>query len=311
MKIHVIFTGGTIGSCVKDGFVSTDDSAKYTLLSHFASEMEDVVFSTSEPYTILSENLSANELNLLQAEVAKAMLGDFDGIIVTHGTDTLQYTGCAIEYAFAQSKVPIILVSAAFPLEDVRTNGFENFRGAVEFIKNGMSGGVFVSYKNEASKTTDIHLPSRLLQHGESSADLFSINGEKVAEYDGKGIKSLFIPEKALSNGITAFCEYPGILVIEQRPADSYSYSLERVNAVILKPYHSATLDTNNKMLKKFCLDAKEKGIPVFVVDISDGASYESTKLFDSLGLIRCNGTYISTYMRLWAKISRCETLGE
>ena len=136
----------------------------------------------------------------------------------------------------------------------------------MEFIKSGKTNGVFVSYKNEGEKSAHFHLPSLLLQHGEKSADLFSSCNKIVAEYDGNCIKNLFEPQKVPSNGITDFCEYPGILVVEQRPADSYSYSLKGVNVVILKPYHSATLDTNNKMLKKFCLDAKEKEFPFLLL---------------------------------------------
>ena len=91
MRIAVIFTGGTIGSCIKDDFIGIDNKMQYVLLKNHEHDNE-ITFETYSPYSILSENLSANEINLLQEEISKRLSEGFDGIIVTHGTDTLQYS---------------------------------------------------------------------------------------------------------------------------------------------------------------------------------------------------------------------------
>jgi len=144
-----------------------------------------------------------------------------------------------------------------------------------------------------------------MLQHSECSADIFSIVGMPYAYYDGKvtvngtGRKA----EKAL--GRINFTDDSGILVVESRPADSFSYSLDGIKAVILKPYHSATLNTASKPLRAFCEKAKNAGVPVFVVNVKQGISYESTSLFNQLGIIPLPyGTYISAYMKIWAAVS-------
>lgn len=307
MKIAVIFTGGTIGSVVSGKWMSTDDSAKFTLISNYKKVDSDTEFITSSPYTVLSENLSAKELNLLQEELEKKLKEDFDGIIVTHGTDSLHYTACALENAFSNAGIPIVLVSSAYPLEDQRENGNMNFEAAAEFIKSRKASGVFVSYKNEKDKKTSIHIPENMLQHSELSADIYSITGKPFAEYDGEitlidGEKKV----KETSSGVVMYSENSGILVIDSHPGDSFSYSLDGVKAVILKPYHSATLDTANKNLHFFCKKAKEKDIPVFVVGVKDGIAYESTKLFDNIGITPLPyGTFVSAYMRIWAELSR------
>ncbi len=307
MKISVIFTGGTIGSTYKEKWMSTDDSAKYVLIENYKKLDNNICFETSSPYTVLSENLSAKELNLLQKQVEKNLNEDYDGIIVTHGTDSLHYTACALQYAFADSEVPIVLVSSAYPLEDERENGNENFEAAVEFIKSKKGTGVFVSYKNENETKTNIHVPTNMLQHSELSADIYSITGKPFAEYDGKitllkGTEK--ISEKPL--GIVEYSENSGILVIDSHPGDDFMHSLDSVKAVILKPYHSATLDTANQKLHAFCKKAKEAGIPVFVTGVKEGFAYESTKLFNSIGITPLPfGTFISAYMKLWADLSR------
>ena len=89
-----------------------------------------------EPYRILSENMNAGYVNRLADCVRKVMArNDSEGIIITHGTDTLQYTAALLSYVFGTDCVPVLLVSSDFPLEDERANGMANFMRAVEFIK--------------------------------------------------------------------------------------------------------------------------------------------------------------------------------
>lgn len=306
MKILVIFTGGTIGSTVKKGWMVTDDSTKYMLLDNYKYDGNDLEFVTASPYTALSENLSANELNLLQRAVGEGLATDVDGIIVTHGTDTLQYAAAAVEYAFGNSRLPIVLVSSDYPLEDERTNGYYNFDAAVKLIGSGVKSGVYVSYRNNDSNVTDIHLASRILRHGECCPNLYSIDGKPYAYYDGEiilnGVKTASICNPL---GEVAYSLDSGILSIDSNPGNSYGYSLKGIKAVILNPYHSATLDTANEKLHAFCAQANEAGIPVFVSNVKSGISYESTKLFEDLGVISLPyGTYISAYVKIWAAIS-------
>lgn len=304
MKILVIFTGGTIGSRLKDGWISTDDTANYMLLDKY-KDGEDV-FDTVEPYSILSENLSASQLNCLQEEIAKSINSDYDGIIVTHGTDTLHYTSCAIEYAFTDSRLPIVFVSADYPLENEKSNGYRNFEAALEFIRSGAGTGVFVSYKNDNKETTDIHIPSRILSHAECSGNVYSIDGRMYASYDGKIVlKGEKTVKESCPIGITKYSVESGILCIESYPGNSYSYSLEGIKAVILRPYHSSTLNTANKGFEDFCKRANEADVPVFLVNADGKKNYESLKVLDELKIrVLPYGTFVSAYMKIWAGIS-------
>ncbi len=309
VKILVLFTGGTIGSRANKDWVSVDSAANYILLKHFEQYQKEVEFVTASPYSILSENLSAGALNLLQAELTRQLAKDYDGIIVTHGTDTLQYSAVAAEYAFGDCKIPIVFVSAAYPLEDARTNGFSNFEAAVEFIKSKASGGVFVSYKNDGEGFTGIHIPTRLLQHRECDADLHSIDGQPYAIYTDKiEVNAVPTAKKINALGAVQYAERAEILVVDSHPGDGYAYDLARVKAVLVKPYHSATLNTENACFAEFCKSAAEKGIPVYAANVRGGVSYESTKLFEALHigtLPYC--TFVSMYMKAWAALSMGE----
>ncbi len=308
MKILVIFTGGTIGTSTKDGWTDIDASTKYVLLDSY--NKDEIEFVTSSPYSTLSENLSAKHLNMLQKEVADNITKDFDGIIVTHGTDTLQYSATAIEYAFNGCKIPIVFVSADYPLEDERTNGFANFEAAVEFIRSKSAKGVFVSYKNNDEKNANIHIASRILQHSEYDANIYCIDNVPFATYSDKITKNNIEIENTNNIGIVNYVESPCILSIESYPGNNYAYCLDNVNAVILKPYHSGTLDTANRRLMDFCKLANEKNVPVFVTGTHYGVAYKSTELYGELGVkLVPYGTYIAAYMKIWAGISLSQNI--
>lgn len=94
MNITVIFTGGTIGSSVQQNFVSTDTQMSYRLLAMYETEQKKKGaaiphFQTEAPYTTLSEYMDGSHLNLLISCIREQLTKDIDGIIVTHGTDTL------------------------------------------------------------------------------------------------------------------------------------------------------------------------------------------------------------------------------
>lgn len=113
----------------------------------------------------------------------------YDGIIVTHGTDTLPYSAAALSYALGNNTIPVVLVSSNYPIADERANGVDNLHGAIKLIADAMlqyetgttigkkkHRGVFVSYKNHDG-IIYIHRASRLLETAAFSDEYFSAKG--------------------------------------------------------------------------------------------------------------------------------------
>ena len=157
MNITVIFTGGTIGSSVQQNFVSTDTQMPYRLLAMYETEQKKKGaaiphFQTEAPYTTLSEYMDGSHLNLLISCIREQLTKDIDGIIVTHGTDTLPFTAAALGMCFAYAKVPILLVSSNYILDDPRANGLTNFTAAVDYITSPtLPTAVGIAYCNTGS----------------------------------------------------------------------------------------------------------------------------------------------------------------
>ena len=81
MKIKVIFTGGTIGSR-SDGEYIGLGGAPYVLIERWRKTHSGVDFECAEPYSILSEELTAENLAAL-ARCVREQTDGADAVIIT------------------------------------------------------------------------------------------------------------------------------------------------------------------------------------------------------------------------------------
>ena len=314
MKILVVFTGGTIGSVSGKKWISLDDSTNYTLIENY-NNSDGIVFDVCSPYSILSENLSGEELSLICKVVNEKAKKGYDGIIVTHGTDTIQYTASALSYTVNAKDIPIVLVSANYPLEDERTNGNINFKSAVDFIKSKKANGVFVAYKNENEKETKIHLGTAITSHAEARDEIYSLGGKPFA-FVLDGVVTLSEKAKDYTPNDKEmevdFVKSPSVLMVTSFPGDNFNYSLDGVKAVLIKPYHSGTLATENPMLKDFSERAKETGVPVFLCNVMGGKAYDSARVYKELSLtVLPFCTIPAIYTKIWLAVSKNRDIRE
>lgn len=305
MKIGVIFTGGTIGSRGGNDGISPSAEAPRALLSAYAARTGDsYCFPTAEPYTILSEHLSFAHISALAACIKEKSL-EWDGIIVTHGTDTLQYTGAALGYILGLSSKPVVLVSTNYPLEDARSNSLDNFCAAVAFLRTVVGvTGVFAAYRNRGEDVR-IHRATRLLAHHALDDLLFSRNGTVAIVTEAGEAKLLTDyaeqPDGQVVMDAESLAATEGrILRLSAYPGMSCP-SLDGVAAVLVEAYHSGTLPTRALPFRKLCRSAKEAGIPVLVVGAPEGGTpYASGNAHAALGILNAPPiTPIAAYLKL------------
>lgn len=281
MLIKVIFTGGTIGSRGDGDTVSLADKPPYELLQ---GDFAGTEFKVCEPYHILSEELSARELCAL-ARCVGEQAADCDGIIVTHGTDSLVYTAAFLSFIFGAS-LPLAIVSSGYPLPDPRSNGRENFAAAVSFIASGRRG-VAVPWSHGGK--TEIHCGSRLLRQLPYDDMLVSLGGERSVLRDGEFCGSWDIParertdcpdERSLAAG------FGGILRFSALPSMRYPDLGGGVRAIIIDCYHSGTLCADARFAE-FARQANALGIPIFAAGTGGREQeYETVGKFVRLGVL-------------------------
>ena len=305
MKILVILTGGTIGSAISNGFIAPADGRGLAMVDNYRNRFgNDIEFQFTEPYRALSETLNADKLNMLIDTVNSLKDQGFDGIIITHGTDTLQYSAAALSLA-VYTQIPIVLVSSNYPLDDKRSNGRDNFYAAIRLCQTG-ERGVFVSYRNSDQRIL-YHRGDRLLRHPEMSDEVCSVGGPYGELVDGRvEFYNKHEEQTDLALSDVKLIDEPGIITVSARPGDRFNYCLDAVKAVLLQPYHSGTLDVENSGFKRFCLEAQLREIPLFVADVQRDKQYATSVHFTELGLIPLTEMPSTTaFMKIWFAISK------
>lgn len=311
MNILVLFTGGTIGSSVENGYISPNEKNKSKLIEMYRENTKDAQeFDVDTPYTVLSENLDGSHITKLVHCLNKYIkLKKYDGIIVTHGTDTLQYMAATIGILFEKAEVPVIFVSSNYPLEDERANGLENFKAAVEYIKAGGQSGVYVSYKNNGANVK-LFEACNILRYDIYSDEIRSITKqEKTAGIRNDACSEDEVKKSELNNGnidldkLDLGTDSP-IKYIEPYPGIKYEIPDKDIKAILFGTYHSGTIQTASKELQKFCNEMKTRNIPMYICGVPEGIGYESTKYYDELGIkVLPYGTDIYWFMKLWISV--------
>lgn len=337
--IGVIFTGGTIGSRIGgDGLISTCcENGKYLLIEKYYQNFDmgrSRKFITSAPYTILSEDLTAEYVEKLVKAVNDMMKEDeLQGIIVTHGTDSLQYSAAYLYHMLGKTRVPVVLVSSAYVLTDAGENGTANFKAAVDLIEylgskdfeedileiessgknysdmnsckpaENCRGNVYVSYMNSDGRCL-IHLGNRLLSHDTFSADVYScFDGYFACDINGRIRLNLDVVQN-MPNRDDRTLKFnkngDKVLFMKMHPNAFYPNSADGIKAVCLESYHSGTICAD-AAFEKFCSKCIEKNIKIYLTGISKAATqYETVRVYERLHIIPLyDETPISAYCRL------------
>lgn len=323
MNILIIFTGGTISSSENDGYIGPNEENNYRLINEYRKrnpeKCNDISFRTAKPYYILSENLTGKHINLLADCIDEAVSSDAcDGIIVTHGTDTLQYTAAGLSYIYPDINIPIVLVSSNYILGDSRANGYDNFSAAMDFIiaccktakKN--HSGIYAAYKNE-NEAAVIHYGARLLPHMSYSDKIYSADNLTAYSDSKEPCKISKADAGFIFGDKPRFSEHSPIAFIRPYPGEMYSLTPEYIRAILLDTYHSGTLCTDSNELRNMLFDAKSRSIPVFLTGAEKRTGYESTKVYNELKVnVLPKASPIAMYMKLWLLASTgCDNISK
>ncbi len=288
-RICVIFTGGTIGSYAEGNTVDLSSENKSILLELYKKRYgSSVIFDELRPLDILSENVQFTDLDAMVACLKAVNKGKYDGIIITHGTDTLCFTANLFSQIFCDYPLPVVFVSALYPLNDSRSFGVENFAGAVDFIEKENIGGVYVSFKNEG-ENLKIHLASRVIFAEQISGKCESVLDEELCEWkEGRFefVNSPHIPSKDKLKeprkpyGRYSLCK--DIVTIRARSFldfSFYNFGEKKPRAVVIELYHSGTIctageETNVLNFIDYC---KAHGVQVILSPVDSRARVYSS----------------------------------
>ncbi len=285
-KILLILTGGTIGSRI-DSEGNISPTALPLLLSLCKDAYEDrAEFTVSEPFCCLSENMTVAEREGLIKEINAHKNGNFDGVIVAHGSDTLCYTAALCAMVQRDFAAPIVFIAADYVLSDPRTNGKANFKSAVDLICDGtLKRGTFICYRDDKGGNS-VYLPTRL-GSAEPIFDAFTAFDKTRL---GKIEQGRFVYESSPLNPTVSeinaereavcgddFTLTDKVLLIHSSPYfDPLRLELTGIEAVINYGYHCGTVNENSFF--PFVKRCEQLGITVYMASFKDPEApiYES-----------------------------------
>lgn len=192
-KILIISTGGTIASIKSTEGLKPEDND--LIINALKSIDKNTSFSIKHLFTLDSSNIQPEEWKILASNVYEN-LDYYDGIIITHGTDTMAYTSSMLCFMIQNPKIPIVFTGSQLPINNELTDAYSNLRYSLAMAKS-KTPGIYLAFNRK------IILGCRAVKVRTSSFHAFeSINLTNVASIDSRGLR--IIPELLPKNNFNS-----------------------------------------------------------------------------------------------------------
>ena len=150
-KLMLITTGGTIASLEgKNGLVPEMKADE--ILGHLPG-LDLLCQIDSKPLmNIDSTNMQPEDWTEM-AQSIHEHYQDYDGFVITHGTDTMAYTSAALSYMLQDLGKPIVITGSQIPIAFKKTDAKRNISDAIRFACEDI-GGVYVVFDGRVIQGT-------------------------------------------------------------------------------------------------------------------------------------------------------------
>lgn len=137
-RVLLLSTGGTIASRPgKDGLEPGLTGEE--LLAGLGDLEGKFEIQVRQIMNLDSSNIQAEEWQLMARSVHEA-LGDYDGIVITHGTDTMAYTASMLSFMLPGLGKPVVLTGSQIPMENMLSDARNNLFCALAAVEAGICG---------------------------------------------------------------------------------------------------------------------------------------------------------------------------
>ena len=141
-KILLIGTGGTIASELGENGLKPELTSDQLL--RYIPDIDRICRVECEQlFSLDSTNIQPKHWARI-AEAIRQRYREFDGFVVSHGTDTMAYTAAALSYLIQGSPKPVVLTGAQKPIGFETTDSKQNLRDAFAVAVSDMAGVVLV-----------------------------------------------------------------------------------------------------------------------------------------------------------------------
>lgn len=272
-KILVLATGGTIASEAGANGLEPVLGAG-GLLPYLVGVAENYEITTKDILHLDSSNIQPEEWVIIARSVFE-YYKNYDGIIITHGTDTMAYTASILSFMLPNIPIPVVLTGSQLPMSHPLTDAADNMRYAFAMAAS-KTPGIFLSFNRK------IILGCRAVKVRTTGFDAFeSVNFPYVAQIDSHGLN---INDKMLKNPLgkcmllDSLC--PDVFLIKLTPGlnpEIFDVLLEmNYRGIVIEAFGAGGLHFINRDLISKLAKMVECGISVVV---SSQCLYERSDL--------------------------------
>lgn len=231
-NILLIGTGGTI--CSEDSGEGLSPKMSPVELLSFCPEIKK--YCKVEVVQLL--NLDSTNIRpahwIMIAETICANYNNYDGFVISHGTDTMAYSAAALSYLVQNSSKPIVFTGAQKPMDVVGTDAIRNMTDAFILASDENSSGVQLVFNGSVIAGTRARK-----NFSKSFAAFGSINYPEIAHVQD-GIVTRYINETVI--GEPKFYDYlnPNVGLVKFVPGmrnDVLKYIVDQYDGIIVESF--------------------------------------------------------------------------
>lgn len=137
-RLIMLSTGGTIASqSTEHGLVP---QVSGNVLLNEVPELSALAYiDCKEILQLDSSNMTPDHWKCIAIEVYHS-LKEYDGVVITHGTDTMAYTACALSFFLQELNRPVILTGSQIPMGEEGSDAKGNLLDAFRVASSGIKG---------------------------------------------------------------------------------------------------------------------------------------------------------------------------
>jgi len=319
-KVTIISTGGTITSKVdyKTGAVSPLTRPE-DLIANVPELAKLADIKILAPFSKFSEDLTPQDWQKIADSVAHELNNGAQGVVVTHGTDTLHYTAAALSFMLKDLSKPVALVGGQRSSDRGSFDGHQNLICAVQYALSNIAEVAVVMHANSDDDICYAIRGTKVRKMHSSRRDAFRpINCSAFAEIhpqDGVKVTDKKTNRRSNSKVVLANQLEPKVALIKYSPglhADVLDYYVDKgYKGIILEGTGFGHVAED---WKPHIERAVKHAVICMTTQTIYGATnpkvYSKGRQLEEAGVVFCNDTLAETaYIKLMILLKRTKNL--
>ena len=287
-SILILTTGGTIASLNSNEGLAPGLSGS-DLGGFLAGISENYLITIKDILNLDSSNIQPEEWMFIAKNIYDNH-SSYDGIVVTHGTDTMAYTTSVLSFMLKNLPIPVVFTGSQLPLTHPLTDAMDNLRYALAMAATGIPG-IYLAFHRK------VILGCRAVKVRTTGFDAFeSVNYPLIATIDANGfnintnaiqpITGKVVYKEKLCNNVFLIKLTPGL------NPEIFDMLVEmNYKGIVIEAFGSGSLHFVNRNLLEKLKKLVDIGIPIVVssqclYERSDLSIYQAGQLALKQGVI-------------------------